>query len=270
MYSEDSDFLRHDQEIDRFLNLLRDSRQTVSPESLILDVGGGLGMHAWKLLPLCRKLYITDVVSYSSIYDGHLIHLVAEKHQRNNRPFDLNKVAFIESDAQSQLFRNGMFDVVISINAFEHIPNPGMALCEIIRVTKPSGLIYLTFDPLWNSPTGGHFHDYVKEPWAHLLWSEREYKSKMQAAGASESELADYPGAMNRRRVNGFRELFAQAQSQKQLQILATQTWPANREEEPHSQHPNFAKLRGMGYLEEDLIVRGMLVLARRTSGPYA
>ena len=263
MYSEQADFERHDQEVEAFLNLAESLGQTWPNDGFILDVGGGLGMHAWKLLNSCHKLYIADVINYSASYDGHLLHLLHEKHARNNRPLDLTKLVLMESDAHYQIFRDAFFDVIVSINAFEHIPDPAKALYEVVRVAKPGALIYLTFDPLWNSPTGGHFHDYVQQPWAHLLWPVEEYKAKMQGAGASERELADFPDAMNHRRLSSFRELFLQAQKRGDLQILVMETWPGSAADEPHTGHPNFKKLLEIGHSEEDLVIRGMRFLAR-------
>lgn len=265
MYSEKSDFERHDQEVDRFLELLRSCRLSIAPDALALDVGGDLGMHAWKLLPLCRQVYVTDLVNYSSIYDGHLLHLVEEKHRRNGRPFDLAKIAFVTSDAERQIFRDSLFDIVISINSFEHIPDPERAWSEIIRVSKANAVVYVELDPLWTSPGGGHFQDYVGEPWAHLLWPVAEYRTRMQSAGASDKEIGDFPSAMNQRTLGSFRQLFEAAHKDGYVRIVATHTWPLGPEEEPHSAHPNFVRLRAMGYAEEDLIMRGMRVLAIRT-----
>jgi SAM-dependent methyltransferase len=269
MYSEHSDFERHDQEVDRFLEFARFHNLSIPTDSLILDVGGDLGMHIWKLLPLCKRVYVTDVIDYSSTLNGQLLHLIAEKHQRNNRPFDLSKVVFIQSDAQDQIFRTNLFDAVISINAFEHIPDPRKALYEIIRVSKKNAVLYFEFDPLWTSPGGGHFQPYVLEPWAHLLWELADYKAKMKSAGAAEKEIDDFPLAMNRQPLSSFRKLFQAVQDQGYFRILALQTWPSGREEEPQSQHPNFQKLLAMGYSEEDLIVRGVRVLAIRTGKSF-
>ena len=269
MYSEEADFDRHDLEVDRFLELLRSCHVSIRSESLILDVGGDLGMHAWKLLPLCRQLYVTDVINYSSIYDGHLLHLVEEKHRRNGRAFDLARIVFVRSDAEDHIFRESLFDVVISINSFEHIPDPARAWSEIIRVSKENAIVYVELDPLWTSPGGGHFQDYVQEPWAHLLWPIGEYKAKMRSTGASDKEIDDFPSAMNRRRLDSFRKLFETAQEEGYVRIVATQTWPSGRGEEPHSGHPNFTRLLAMGYAEEDLIVRGVRVLAIRTAKPW-
>ena len=95
--------------------------------------GGGHGMHVWRLLHLCRKLVVADVVSYSALYEGRFLRLLAEKHERNNRAIDLSKVVFVESDAQNQMFRDGLFDLVVSFNTFEHVPIPARLFAKSPR-----------------------------------------------------------------------------------------------------------------------------------------
>jgi ubiquinone/menaquinone biosynthesis C-methylase UbiE len=268
IYSEENDFLHHDKEVDDLLQTIQSHGLAIPSDSLILDIGGGLGMHAWKFLPLCRKLYVTDVINYSSSYNGELLKLLEEKHARNSRPFDLNRVVLVESDAQNQLFRDSLFDFVFSINAFEHIPDPVKAFYEIVRIAKPGALVYVTLDPLWLSPTGGHFHPYVEEPWAHLLWPSEQYREKMRSAGASAEEIAGFPNGMNRYRLGAFRELFLSAQKRQDVQILLMNTWPSRAAEDSYTQHPNFARLLSIGYPAEDLFVRGLRVAARVTKVP--
>jgi SAM-dependent methyltransferase len=54
-------------------------------------------------------------------------------------------------------------DVCFSSNVLEHVSDPAGLIEEMIRVTKPGGLIYLSFTN-WYSPWGGH----EMSPW-HLL-----------------------------------------------------------------------------------------------------
>lgn len=58
---------------------------------------------------------------------------------------------------------DGSADVCFSSNVLEHVPDPGGLIDEMIRVTKPGGVIYLSFTN-WYSPWGGH----EMSPW-HLL-----------------------------------------------------------------------------------------------------
>src|ERR1700722_1010748 len=50
---------------------------------------------------------------------------------------------------------DGSADVCFSSNVLEHVPDPLGFIEEMIRVTKPGGLIYLAYTN-WYSPWGGH------------------------------------------------------------------------------------------------------------------
>lgn len=49
-----------------------------------------------------------------------------------------------QADAQALPFRDDSMDVVLCIDAFEHFPEPGKALCEFRRVLKPGGVFFLS------------------------------------------------------------------------------------------------------------------------------
>jgi SAM-dependent methyltransferase len=46
-------------------------------------------------------------------------------------------------------------DVSFSSNVLEHVPDPGAFIDEMVRVTRPGGIVYLSYT-LWLSPWGGH------------------------------------------------------------------------------------------------------------------
>lgn len=52
--------------------------------------------------------------------------------------------AFVQGDAQKLPFATASFDVVVSCETIEHIPDPGAALGEMYRVTRPGGSLLLT------------------------------------------------------------------------------------------------------------------------------
>ena len=58
---------------------------------------------------------------------------------------------------------DGSADICFSSNVLEHVADPPGLIEEMIRATKPGGLIYLSFTN-WYSPWGGH----EMSPW-HLL-----------------------------------------------------------------------------------------------------
>jgi uncharacterized protein YbaR (Trm112 family) len=54
-------------------------------------------------------------------------------------------------------------DVGFSSNVLEHVPDPGEFIDEMVRVTRPGGIVYLSYT-LWLSPWAGH----ETSPW-HFL-----------------------------------------------------------------------------------------------------
>jgi SAM-dependent methyltransferase len=68
--------------------------------------------------------------------------------------------------------RDGGADVTFSSNVLEHVPDPIGLIEEMIRVTRPGGLVYVSFCN-WYSPWGGH----EMSPWHYLGpgYAERRY-----------------------------------------------------------------------------------------------
>lgn len=67
----------------------------------------------------------------------------------------------------------GRFDIVISMNAFEHFHDPDAELDRMIGLLKPGGLLYIAFGPLWYAPWGVHNMFFVRIPWANILFSDQ-------------------------------------------------------------------------------------------------
>ena len=73
--------------------------------------------------------------------------------------------------------RDGTADVVFSSNVLEHVPDPMGLIEEMIRATRPGGLVYLSYTN-WYSPWGGH----EMSPWHYLGpgYAERRYIRRYQ------------------------------------------------------------------------------------------
>ena len=143
---------RHEQsDPERFYRLL--ARDTVTqmsrycnlPGSLALDVGGG---------------------------PGHLAAAMREAGARasfiENEPEELleqgRRLGYgVIGDGCRMPFADATFDVSCSSNVLEHTPEPLRMLAEIVRVSRPGGLIFVTFTN-WYSPWGGH----ETSPWHYL------------------------------------------------------------------------------------------------------
>lgn len=113
----------------------------------VVDVGGGSGYftaefrrrgaHAYLFEPDVRELGPKPPKA-SVVADGYLLPLA-----------------------------DGVADVAFTSNVLEHVADPGTFLSELVRVTRPDGLIYVSFTN-WLSPWGGH----EWAPW-HYLGAER-------------------------------------------------------------------------------------------------
>lgn len=72
---------------------------------------------------------------------------------------------------------DGAADVCFSSNVLEHVADPQTFLSELVRVTRPGGLIYVAFTN-WFSPWGGH----ETAPW-HYLGAERARRRYRRRTG---------------------------------------------------------------------------------------
>jgi len=78
----------------------------------------------------------------------------------------------VRGDGMALPVADGGVDVCFSSNVLEHVAGPAAMLAEMIRVTRPGGVIYLAFTN-WYSPWGGH----EMAPWHYLGagYAERRY-----------------------------------------------------------------------------------------------
>jgi len=60
-------------------------------------------------------------------------------------------------------FADGSFDVTYSSNVLEHVVDPWLMAEEMLRVTRPGGVVFLSYT-VWYGPWGGH----ETAPWHYL------------------------------------------------------------------------------------------------------
>jgi SAM-dependent methyltransferase len=60
-------------------------------------------------------------------------------------------------------FRDDAVDVCYSSNVLEHVADPERMVAEMLRVTRPGGIVYVSYTT-WLSPWGGH----ETSPWHYL------------------------------------------------------------------------------------------------------
>src|ERR1035441_5178670 len=95
-----------------------------------LDVGSGTGALAFALAERKPQALVRGI--------GPSKEYVAYANSRNRFP---GRVSFSAGDAQELRFGDAIFDASLSLLVFNFIPDPGKALREVRRVTKPGGRI---------------------------------------------------------------------------------------------------------------------------------
>lgn len=119
-----------------------------------------------------------------------------------------NGVTFLVADANSLPLPNEIFDLVFSYNSFEHIMEPERALSECLRVLKPGGYLYITFNPMYLAPKGFHAYKSTQVPFLQVLFDERTIKDFIKI-----NHLPDITfsfTALNKRSVSDYRKMLQQ------------------------------------------------------------
>jgi ubiquinone/menaquinone biosynthesis C-methylase UbiE len=113
------------------VEMVRDQlREFVLPrgDERALDSGTGAGTLALALAPLVREVVGVDIVP-------ELL-----ERARRNAPAN---VTFVEGEATSLPFEDGVFDLSCSRRTVHHIARPELAVAELTRVTVPGGRIFV-------------------------------------------------------------------------------------------------------------------------------
>jgi SAM-dependent methyltransferase len=121
------------------------ARHTEIAGKIVVDVGGGAGHFTAALRRRGANCYLFEPD-------------LAEMLGGEERP-----PGAVLADGYWLPVADGSADICFSSNVLEHVPDPQGLIEELIRATKPGGLIYLSFTN-WYSPWGGH----EMSPW-HLI-----------------------------------------------------------------------------------------------------
>ncbi len=111
-------------------------------------------------------------------------------------------------DARHLKYEDNSFNILVSLNVFEHIQNFDQALSEFYRILEPGGILIAQFAPIWSSPFGHHlwlnynnklftYENLNVDPFLHLLKSKDEIIARLLITNQSLSEnkaerVADY------------------------------------------------------------------------------
>ncbi len=120
--------------------------------ALVERSNAGLHLHVAKRVAHLDKDRCARILDLGCGTGAFLTRLHAEQHTELNgvdikRPdFDMPGIIFSEADLDSGKleYEDNSFDIITSIEVFEHIENIGMLLKEISRILKPEGTLLIT------------------------------------------------------------------------------------------------------------------------------
>jgi SAM-dependent methyltransferase len=147
-------------------------------DTVLLDTGCAEGLYMREVQSLVRQAVGLDL-SYAKLVRGAaLAHPYAHLH-------------FSVADLEQIPFASGSFDLVLSVEAIEHVPDHRAAIAELHRVLKPDGVLVVSVPtekdelggvyktPLDWRHKSGHLHSFSRGEFAGLL-SETGFSGERQ------------------------------------------------------------------------------------------
>lgn len=122
----------------------------------ILEVGCGYGAFSIALAQLGAQVTGLDISKTA-------MRIAKEMSKKLNAKIDM-----IQGDAQNIPCASGVFDIIVSCETLEHVPNLKEALAEISRCVKPRAYMVLTFPNVIN-PVGIYQRIASKQPFERSL-----------------------------------------------------------------------------------------------------
>lgn len=115
---------------------------------ILLDVGGGPGYFS--------TAFIDSGWYYLGVEPDPLcIHHSAQHNIGDGAPAQRSSSALVRASGMALPFADNSVDVCLSSNVAEHVPHPWQLGAEMLRVTRPGGLVVLSYT-VWLGPFGGH------------------------------------------------------------------------------------------------------------------
>ncbi|MBN1595234.1 class I SAM-dependent methyltransferase [candidate division FCPU426 bacterium] len=178
--------------------LLRRVEQYFQPGMQVLDAGCGDGKPAEVLAALGCRVTGVDI----------------QAHPERWQALGQKGVRCQEASAEQLPFGNGQFDAVWIKDTFHHVRNPGRAMRELQRVTRPGGSIVVVEANRYNPV----FYVHLTLFGNHQHFSQRFFRRFLQAAdpqyvyGLAESRCLPWDAAWLLAILDGFEEILERIQ----------------------------------------------------------
>jgi SAM-dependent methyltransferase len=176
-------------------------------------------------------------------------------------------VSLTNADAANMPFASGCFDLIFSVNSFEHFSDPESVLEEILRVARPGAILYFSFAPLYYSPFGLHAVRRIGAPYPQLLFAESDIqryvddnRATLAATYDDVSDKSTIGPFVNRWASRRFLAMFARHSADLQILSLIQRTSLAGLR--TILEHAPIIKAHSSAF--DDLIVEGMKLIAIR------
>ncbi|WP_280413596.1 class I SAM-dependent methyltransferase, partial [Nocardia asiatica] len=132
----------------------------------VLDVGGGPG-------------YFADEFARSGAR-----YIPVEPDPSEMHAAGLSVAGAVRGSGMALPFRDDALDICFSSNVAEHVSKPWAMADEMVRVTRPGGLIVLSYT-VWHGPFGGH----ETGPWHYLGGEYAARRDRRQHGRATKNTL---------------------------------------------------------------------------------
>jgi SAM-dependent methyltransferase len=229
----------HGNEPEAHLRRTRGLVDLPSADVLVLGVGRGDELRLWETQQP-RSLTATDFFAFAGDWRSHA------------------GVRFTQADVRSLPFADASFDLVASTALLEHVQGVDATVAEMARVTRPGGLVFANFGPLYHTYGGAHYEG----AYEHLWMSDAQLQGYLENRGIA-SEIDDglrwlRNGMFSRLRYAEYVEILKQHCAIEHLVLAVSQ--PALRYKR---EHPTEWRALRRRYAEEDLLTFSITVWMR-------
>jgi SAM-dependent methyltransferase len=208
-------------------------------DALVLGVGSGAELGLWaRQHP--RSLTATDFFAHAPSWSVH------------------RRARFARADARALPFADASFDLVASTALLEHVSGVDAAMREMARVTRPGGLIFANFGPLYHTYGGAHYEGAYEHLWMSDEQLERYLVARDIPSEADDGLLWLRNGMFSRLRYSDYVEIFKRHCAIEHLVLAVSQ--PALRHKRAH---PAEWRALTSRFAEEDLLTFSITVWLR-------